>query len=391
MQVDSRVAIEVERIQLYGKKLNLLVVKTTLVLMLLAMSFLASGSDVHAANGNFVWAKSMGGASTDQGLDIAVDGSGSVYTTGAFQGTMDFDPGPGTFNLTSNGNEDVFVSKLDSNGDFVWAKTIGGAGTDQGLGIAVDGSGNVHTTGLFDGTMDFDPGPGAYNLIGSGVSDIFVSKLDSNGDFVWAKSMSGRRSTGRGIAVDGEGNVHVTGFFIGTGDFDPGPGTFNLTGSEVSDVFIPKLDSNGNFVWAKSMAGRNVARGYGIAVDGSGNVHTVGRFVRTVDFEPGSSAFVIKSSGDRDIFVSKLDNNGNFVWAKSMGGTNMARGNGITVDGSGNVYTVGRFEGMVDFDPGSGSFNLTSSDGSDVFVSKLGIDGNFVWAKSVVVQGKCQG
>ena len=275
-----------------------------------------------------------------------------------------------TFNLTSSGGSDVFVSKLDSDGNFVWAKSMGGTGFDFGFGIAVDGSGNVHTTGQFRSTTaDFDPGPGTFNLTSSGSSDVFVSKLDSSGNFVWAKSMGSSLSFG--IAVDGSGNVHTTGSFSGTADFDPGPGTFNLTSSGDLDVFVSKLDSNGNFVWAKSMRGTGFDQGRSIAVDGSGNVHTTGSFSGTADFDPGPGTFNLFGGGNSKVFVSKLDSDGNFVWAKSMGGPRIDQGLGIAVDGSGNVHTTGSFDGTADFDPGPGTFNLTSS-GSDIFVSKLG-------------------
>ena len=260
-----------------------------------------------------VWAKSMGGAGSDFGSAIAVDSSGNVHTTGAFgdrlNPTADFDPGPDTLNLTSNGRSDVFVSKLDSNGDFLWAKSIGGTDHDSGYGIAVDSGGNVHTTGAFRDTVDFEPGPGTFSLTSS-VGDVFVSKLDSNGDFLWAKSMGGTSlDQGNSIAVDSGGNVYTTGFFRGTVDFDPGPGTFNLTGSGAAKFFVSKLDSKGNFLWAKSIGGPLGISGTvrnGIAVDGRGNIHTTGNFTRTADFDPGQGTLNLTSSGDLDIFVSKL-------------------------------------------------------------------------------------
>src|SRR5438552_2041239 len=97
----------------------------------------------------------LGGPGDDQGTAIAVDAAGNVYATGGFSGTVDFDPGPGVFNLTSAGGYDAFVSKLDGAGNFVWARALGSS-TDDGNGIAVDGAGNVYTTGAFQGTADFD-------------------------------------------------------------------------------------------------------------------------------------------------------------------------------------------------------------------------------------------
>src|SRR5674476_1418906 len=131
-------------------------------------------SSLQAQNVSLVWAKNMGGASDDYVNSIAVDASGNVYTTGYFLGTVDFDPGAGTYNLTSAGGYDIFIIKLDASGNFVWAKNMGassGASSDQGFSIAVDASGNVYTTGLFTGTADFDPGAGTYNLTSAGSGD----------------------------------------------------------------------------------------------------------------------------------------------------------------------------------------------------------------------------
>ena len=121
----------------------------------------------------------MGGADSDKGSSIAIDGSGNVYTTGFFEGTVDFDPGNGVF-ITSAGFEDIFISKLDASGNFVWANAMGGADRDYGYSIALDGSGNVYTTGFFAGTADFDPGAGVANLTSAGHYDIFVAKYFQN-------------------------------------------------------------------------------------------------------------------------------------------------------------------------------------------------------------------
>src|SRR3990172_7675518 len=169
------------------------------------------------------------------------------------------------------------ASPLYANGDFAWAKSIGGTSTDLGLSIAVDSSGNIYATGGFIGTVDFDPGAGTANLTGPGGTDVFVSKLDSSGNFVWAKSMGGYSADlGSGIAVDSIGNVYTTGYFPVIADFDPGPGIFNLTPVGGTDVFVSKLDSNGNFVWAKSMGGTSGEAGRGITTDSSDNVYTTG-------------------------------------------------------------------------------------------------------------------
>jgi len=332
---------------------------------------------------NFVWAKRMGGTSDDIAYGVALDVVGNVYTVGRFQLTADFDPGPGTFNLTSAGATDVFVSKLDSNGDFLWAKRMGGTSDDSAYRVALDSSGNVHIAGYFIGTADFDPGPGTFDLTSAGTSDVFVAKLGTNGELLWAKRMGGTSDdSAYRVALDANGNVHIAGVFSGTADFDPGPGTFDLTSAGVDDVFVSKLDSNGDFLWAKGMGGTAFDGAGGVALDSSGNVHIAGNFFGTADFDPGPGTFDL-TAGATDVFVSKLDSNGDFLWAKQIGGTVPGQStfpSDVAVDASGNVYSVGTLAGTADFDPGSGSRELTSAGVDDAFLSILDRNGTFLWA-----------
>lgn len=323
--------------------------------------------------GNFVWAKSMGAINGDYGYSIVVDTSSNVYTTGYFNGTVDFDPGAGSFNLTSAGMEDIFISKLNAFGNFVWAKSMGAANSDYGHSLTVDASSNVYTVGAFNGAVDFDPGAGSFNLTSAGgPGDIFISKLDASGNFVWAKAMGGiSNDSGHSIALDTSGNVYTTGYFYGTADFNPGAGSYNLTSVAGGDIFISKLDAFGNFVWAKVMAGTGSDFGRSIVVDSFGNVYTAGYFDGTVDFDPGAGNFTLTTAGGFDIFISKLDTFGNFVWTKKMGGTTPDFGRAIAIDALGDVYTTGRFYGTVDFNPGVGNFNIVSAGDSDIFVHKL--------------------
>ena len=348
----------------------------------------AGGNDVFIAklnaSGSFVWAVRVGGSTGEIAYGIAVDASGNVHVTGYFTGTVDFDPGGGTSDLTSAGSNEVFVVKLDSSGTFVWAKRFGGSASDFGLGVSLDSSGNVYTTGYFNGTVDFGPtGDVRYRLTSVASNDVFVVKLDSSGSSVWAKSFGGNGTDSvYEIVVDGSGNVYTTGFFFGTVDFDPGAGTSNLTATGTDDVFVSKLDSSGSLVWAKSFGGTSTDYGRAIAVDSSGNVYTTGNFRGTVDFDPGAGTSNLTSAGNDDVFVSKLDSSGTFVWAKSFGGIDFDYGRAIAVDASGIVYVTGDFNGTVDFDPGAGTSNLTSAGDNDVFVSKLDSSGSLVWAKS---------
>ena len=360
--------------------------------ILFSLALVLFAATISGQNVNFEWVKSIWGSSQspfemDRGQSITTDVLGNVYTTGwfsDFSGNADFDPGTDTLNLTWAGSTDIFIQKLDPNGNLIWAKSMGGTGSDYGISITNDALGNVYTTGYFEGTVDFDPGAGTLNLTSAGSTDIFVQKLDPNGNLIWAKSMGGTSSDyGNSIATDAIGNVYTTGFFEGSVDFDPGAGTLNLTSAGSYDIFIQKLDSNGNLIWAKSMGGTGSDYGTSITNDALGNMYTTGSFEGTVDFDPGAGTFNLTSAGYNDIFIQKLDPNGNLIWAGSMGGIGTDIGISITTDALGNVCTTGRFRDTADFDPGAGTLNLTSAGDYDIFVQKLDPNGNLIWAKSM--------
>lgn len=315
------------------------------------------------AGGNLLWVKQMGGIGHDLGR-LTVDASGNVYTTGNFEETVDFDPGVGTANLISNGKRDIFIQKLDTKGNFLWVKQMGGTFYDDAWSIATDANGNVYTTGDFWNTVDFDPGTGTKDLTSNGKADIFIQKLDAAGNFLWVKQMGGQSDdTGRSISVDKSGNVYTTGHFKFTVDFDPGPGTSNLTAPGANDdVFIQKLDPNGNFLWVKQIGKIFKDEGTSIATDAVGNVYTTGYSDRKETYLDNSNY---------DVFIQKLDTNGNVLWYKEMGGPDDDSGNSIVTDASGNVYTTGFFQSTADFDPGAGTTNLTSNGLADIFIVKL--------------------
>lgn len=317
----------------------------------------ADSSDVFVLKldsaGSFMWVRGMGGTYEDEAQSVFVDAVGNVYTTGYFYGVADFDPGVGVANLTSAGGYNAFISKLDRDGNFVWAKVLSTPGLSEGWSVEVDGAGNVFTSGYFSSVADFDPGVGVVNLAATGGENAFISKLDSGGNFVWSRVVGGRGYTWAGeMALDFAGNIYLTGLCAGTTDFDPGSGVANLSCSGSADVFVLKLDRAGSFVWARRMGGPYYATGVGVTVDAAGNVYTTGYFEGTADFDPGADVANLTSAGDHGAFISKLDPDGNFVWAKVLSGSGYSAGWGVAVDAAGNVYTAGVFLGPVDFDPG---------------------------------------
>lgn len=335
---------------------------------------------------NFSWALSNGSSGNEYGWKNASDIFGNTYIIGSFNATTDLDPGPSIYTLTPIGSYDLFILKLDATGNFLWATAMGGPSSDSGGGICLDPTGNVLITGTFQGLVDFDPGPGIYNLTASG-SDIFVCKLDANGNFVWAGKMGGSNGdSGYGITVDSFSNVYTTGFFSSTfADFDPGAGTANLTPIGMSDIFISKLDMNGNYVWVRRIGGSNLETAGSITVDTGGNIYAAGTFSSSsIDFDPGPGIYTLSNSGGNDAFILKLDASGNFVWAGVMGGSNDDAGVQTRLDPSGNVYIIGNFSSVnADFNPGVGTFTLSSLGFTDIFICKLDASGNFIWVKQL--------
>jgi hypothetical protein len=321
-------------------------------------------------DGNFAWANRFGGAGADWGNDVAVDPAGNVYLMAETR-------------TASSGNPDAFIAKLDSAGSVLWTRAIGASSTAsvkgkptinfaRGFKLTVDSVGDIYATGRMSGTVDFDAGAGNTALAGSG----FVFKLSTSGSLAWARTITGGTVEAHDIAVDASGNVYTTGTYLSTVDFDPGTAKsqkFNLS-STYFGAYISALDSDGNFRWARgtsSVDSMNYAWPEGLAVDGQGDVYLAGCFVGTVDFDPGAGTFSLASAGDLDAFVWKLNASGNFAWAGQMGGTTADRAHGIDVNASGNIFVAGYFAGTADFDPGGGTYELTSAGGADFFVVKL--------------------
>ena len=328
--------------------------------------------------GNFLWVKGFGGTSADSGIYLAVDRSGNIAVTGIFSNSVDFDPGAGNSTLTSDGDWDIYVSKFDTNGNFLWSKRRGGTGRDIGDGVAFDSVGNIYSSGIFSGTVDFDPGLETSTLTSTGSNDVFVSKFGPSGNYLWAKKFGGSSSDGSTpISVDGAGNIYASGDFTGTVDFDPTDGVLNLTAVGTKDNFISKIDTFGNHVWTRRIGSSgSEATGARTAIDSSGNVFYTGDFSGTVDFDPGVETSTLTSAGLNDIFTSKLDSSGNFLWAKRFGSSAADRAQAIAVDIAGNVYSTGYFNGSADFDPTGDVLNVTSAGGRDVFISKLNSSGS---------------
>ena len=319
------------------------------------------------ANGTWLWAANAGGNGGDIGLGITIDDAGYSYITGKFQGTATF----GSHSITSSGEEDIFIAKLDLDGNWQWAASAGGTGHDRGSGITIDDAGNCYIIGTFSETATF----GTHTLSSIGNVDIFVARV-SNGIWQWAARAGGvpglvfGTDSGTEIAIDNAGNCYVTGTFGNWASF----GSHTITGIGYNDIFVAKINSDGSWQWANWAASGRYDAGCDITIDDGGNCYITGYFEQTAAF--GSFSLTLTSSGGSDIFVAKMDSDGNWLWATKAGGTLGDVGAAITIDDAGNSYVTGHFYGTATF----GSYSLTGSGYEDIFVAKINANGNWLWA-----------
>ena len=350
------------------------------------------------ASRNLLWTKTWGGIGDERGETLALDNLGNVYVAGPFQSTVDFNPAGGASHSSNAGSaNNIFLSKFTSSGAFVWVRTWGPSdGGAEGYDISIDADNNIYVVGDFSGTTcDFNPwGSHDYHVnhapaLGNPrLFDAFLSKFDSNGNYLWAKTWGGDGyDDGPGVVTDSLGNVYVGGMYQSQEiNFDPSGATdtggtghpaHDDPGIPVNvDVFLSKFDKNGNFQWVRTWGGRGTDEvGAHLTVDQLNNIYISGRFGCTAcDLNTDAAIELHSSQGNLDAFVSKYDSNGKFLWAKTWGGTGMDAGAGLVADDSNNVYVTGVFSGSVAFGPG----NSVNSNGSmDAFVTKFDPTGTF--------------
>lgn len=317
-----------------------------------------------AQNLDWVWASRGGGSGVDNARAIATDSEGNQYACGLFQGSATF----GSTTLTSSGSYDVWLAKQDSAGNWIWAVRAGGTGGDIGVSIATDWSNNVYMAGGFEGTVLF----GSISLTAVGAQDRFIAKLDSGGNWLWVKQASGCNCNE--LALDASGNVYLTGTFSGTASF----GSYSVTSAGYTDAYVAKLSSSGSWLWVRRGGGTNYESSFCIAVDNASNLYLGGSFEGTATFGGTPSLTAV---GSWDVFVAKLDSDGNWLWSRRGGGTSYEDPIGIATDASANVYVMGYYNGNAS--TAFGSTTLTGMGGWDIWLAKLDSAGNWLWANKM--------
>lgn len=304
------------------------------------------------ANGDLSWVVPFEGSSYIHAISMTVDNNDNPIVVGSFLGQFPF----GTTTLSSKGNKDAFVAKMDSSAQPIWATSFGGPLPEHAIDVSVDTNTNVYIVGTF--SSDFVIGETF--LTSTGLMNTFVAKFNQNGQPVWAiASNDFSNAYINSITMDKNDNPYVTGGFAKKIPF----GTSATTAIGINDVFVSKFNSDGHLVWISSASGTSACSGTAVVTDMSNNAYVVGDFNEHVIF--GSST--ITSAGQIDMFVGKISADGKTIEAVAANSLNMLKGLGIALDTNNNIYVTGKFSDEATF----GTTTLTSKGKSDTFVWKL--------------------
>ena len=335
--------------------------------------------------GGYLWGKTFGGTRYDKCFAVCFDPSGNIYAVGTFESNADFDPGAGTDMRSSAGEEDIFITKYTSDGSLLWTKTIGSTGFDFAFSVCSDPSGNVLVAGMFQGTVNFNPGGSASNVTASGTAGIYTLKLDSSGSFVWVRTLPGVPSGNNySLKTDSSGNVYLLSSFINTVDFNPGASIDNFTSVGV-DCFLSKYTGAGLYDWTKVIGGSDDQRGKSLAIDSADQIIITGTFEGTgIDFNPNAGTDNKNSLGGTDFFITKLLNDGVYINTVTVGGSGSEEVTGVDTDISNNIYLTGTYMNTVDFNPTGAVENWTFTGGNkDAFITKYDAGLNYQWTVTV--------
>ncbi len=343
------------------------------------------------SSGDFVWVRTWGGDGLRGGYTgtfgqaVVTDSSGDIYVVGTYTDPVDFDPGPKNEFRYPCGSS-AFLSKFNPNGDFLWVRTWGGSFS---LRIAMDESDTLFITGYYRGKFDFDPGPATFELDGDGV---FLSSFDRDGELQWVRTweafdenatyLKSRSELTRDIDLGKDGEIYVTGQFLGTVYLEPDPGSNVHTSMGETDMYLSAFETDGNFRWVRAWGGPRYDESCGVAVDSLGNVYACGSFEDTVDFDPGSGTQLRTVSGKpyrTESFLSKFSSNGDFLWVRTWGDENGVWNDDVELDSNDNIYVTGCLKsGIVDLDPGPGNHPIAAVGRTDAFLVMLDHNGSFV-------------
>lgn len=345
----------------------------------------------YSPTGQFLWGYAFGSTHIDICTALAVQQStGNVTVVGQFQGTVLL---PGNTQMVShdNGNMiDAFSVSLTSSGTILGAFSIGGSsGFAKATDVAysVPDEATFYIYGTFAGTIDADGNSSTSTNLTAVGNDCFMARYNSSLNLLWAKSTYGtnQNETSTRMVVHPFGKVTAVGYFDGETDFDPGPGTYNVTPHGAISAFVWKLDGNGDVMWAHGFGSATNTFAYDVAEAANGDLLIVGSYEGVGDMDPSAAISNLPMASGKDGFVNRLTSTGTYVSSYHFGGSADNEVSTIAVHSNGNILLAGYFQGDVDTDPSAGTNSYTSIGNADGFMAEY--DANMAHLWSVHLQG----
>lgn len=276
--------------------------------------FGTEGTDIFLSkwdsSGVYQWTKVIGGTGQDRGYRIAIDGSNNVYIAGLFfSSSIDFSLAGTDVHGGEGDGWYYYLSKWNADNTYGWTKTFGPVTNLRGVAIAVTNGGDAFIAGSYNETVNFNP-DGSDIKTTNGLSDAFVSKWSASGVYQWTKAFG---STGdyeyvKGLGVNKDGDVVLTGGFSSAVNFNPNGSDIKEPNGDSEDVFISSWNSSGTYRWTKVIGGEGEELGLDLTVKDN-NIYVAGMFNGTVDFNPDGGD-VKKAYSSNDIFITMLKGDG---------------------------------------------------------------------------------
>jgi hypothetical protein len=318
--------------------------------LLFASVILVGNHFLQAQTFSIEWAKIIGSneyntpyinSSKSLAYDNTTDSYGNYFTTGLFQDTLDFDPGEGRFDLNSNGDPttNAFITKLDSVGNFLWAKSLLSNKLAAGYCMITDNSDNIYVAGTFQDSLIFEINNLKHSLVSKGPVDVFLTKLNSAGEIQWLKQLDSKTEVENKfwLETDSDDHVYFAFNFTDTLHYDLNNPGSKLYSEGYHDIFCSKLDSEGNFQWIKQTGASGTDKLYSLKLQDDTKLHCLGIFERTVDFDPNTGIANLNAESSNG-FVQVLASDGNLVQARFIADQTFEKDARFEIDEENNIY-----------------------------------------------------
>jgi hypothetical protein len=325
--------------------------------------------------GNREWIKNIQGTNDIKGLRMHRDVFGELIITGSFAGDIQFNSAPNSPVNKSVGDQDYFILKLDAQGNFKWVKTFGSKKREDIFDSNIDAAGNIYIIGFFSDTLDFDPTNAIINEIPVGIPyNAFLQKLNANGNLEWVHRYDLQILLEK-VEIMENGHPVLLGRYADTCDLDPGPIENTFIPKGRSDIFLTRMNSNGDVVWINSYGGVGIEDGQGLKISESGEIFITGYFSDNMLINNKQ----LINNGNNDIFILRINKDGQHLWSSNLGTGTLEQSTDLFIDKNGNYYLNCLGYGSIDVDPGPAEFKYTFKSDNSNYLIKYDNNNKPIW------------